>query len=65
MHYAPRDSATVLYLIYLLISDQGKYWYCKGKPYQVIGVDRHSETKEKLVVYKALYRSKEFGKNAL
>lgn len=43
----------------------GKYEHYKGKPYEVVGVARHSETREELVVYKALYDSKEFGKNSL
>ena len=43
----------------------GKYQHYKGKFYEVIGVARHSETLEEMVVYRALYHSKEFGKNAL
>ena len=33
----------------------GKYRHYKRKRYEVIGVARHSETLEKLVVYRALY----------
>lgn len=43
----------------------GKYQHYKGNFYEVIGVARHSETLEELVVYRSLYDSKEFGKNAL
>ncbi len=33
----------------------GKYRHYKGKEYEVLGVAKHSETLEDLVVYKALY----------
>jgi hypothetical protein len=43
----------------------GKYRHYKGKEYEVLGVGNHSETLEKLVIYKALYDSEEFGPNAI
>lgn len=33
----------------------GHYRHFKGKEYEVLGVARHSETEEDLVVYRALY----------
>lgn len=44
----------------------GKYIHSKtGKKYEVIGIARHSEDLSELVVCKALYESKEFGKDSL
>lgn len=44
-----------------------KYRHYKNKDhiYEIVGVARHSETLEEMVVYKALYESEEFGNNAL
>ena len=33
----------------------GRYRHYKGNEYEVVGVARHSETLEELVVYRALY----------
>lgn len=33
----------------------GRYRHYKGRDYQVLGIARHSETEEELVVYRCLY----------
>jgi hypothetical protein len=33
----------------------GRYRHYKGKDYEVLGIARHSETEEELVVYRCLY----------
>ena len=33
----------------------GKYRHFKGTEYEVVGIARHSETEEPMVVYRALY----------
>ena len=33
----------------------GRYRHFKGGEYEVIGIVRHSETREEMVVYRALY----------
>lgn len=42
----------------------GKYQH-KGNFYEVLGIARHSETLEELVVYRALYESEAYGKDSL
>ena len=43
----------------------GIYRHYKEKLYEVLGIARHSETLEEVVVYRALYTSKEFDNNTL
>ena len=38
-----------------MVIEPGRYRHYKGNDYEVIGVARHSETEEELVVYRPLY----------
>lgn len=46
---------------------KGKYRHFKSaeKEYEFIGIAIHSETLERMVIYRALYDSPEFGKSAI
>ena len=37
----------------------GKYRHFKGGEYEVLGIAKHSETQEQMVVYRALYGERE------
>jgi cyclomaltodextrinase / maltogenic alpha-amylase / neopullulanase len=43
----------------------GRYKHYKGKYYEVTGIANHSETLEKMVVYKALYDIANLGEGSL
>lgn len=43
----------------------GKYRHYKGKEYEVIGLALHSETLEKMVVYKPLYHTPDIPEGTL
>lgn len=43
----------------------GKYQHYRGNFYEVIALGRFEETEEEVVIYRALYDSAEFGKNAV
>lgn len=43
----------------------GRYKHYKGNQYKVLAIGKHTEILEDLVIYKALYDSKEFGDQAI
>lgn len=49
------------------LENGAKYRHYKNNDhiYEIVGVARHSETLEEMVVYKALYESEEFGKDCI
>ncbi len=49
----------------LRIGTKYKHYKNKDHIYEIVGVARHSETLEEMVVYKALYESEEFGKDCI
>jgi hypothetical protein len=45
--------------------DKYRHYKNKDHTYEIIGLAKHSETLEDMVVYKALYENKEFGYGVL
>lgn len=44
----------------------GKYQHYRNKKvYEVLGLARHSETHEEMVIYKGLYQCEKFGDNPI
>ena len=43
----------------------GRYRHFKGKEYEVLAIARHSDTKEPMVVYRALYSDEAYGDGAI
>lgn len=55
MHLVVQKSKVVL----------GTYQHYKGNIYKVLGVGKHSETLEEVVIYQGQYDSEEFGNNPI
>ncbi len=47
------------------ISNERYQHYKNNKLYELLGIARHSETLEEMVIYKALYHSAQFGENQI
>lgn len=42
-----------------------RHYKHRDHEYEIIGIANHSETLEKMVIYRALYNSPDFGPNAI